>query len=188
MLEKLKSDIRVTYPSTAGNMAVEAVQFLLMAGGLLFHFWKMPSVIGNACFGLLALMWGVSYVRFRRDAGIGLVKCCSLQLITCGLLGAGLVSLFNQCLTKGAYQAGLILLVLLTVVVGIHVYCFREKRTAWVVTFLMFPYCVLCVDFFLITGFLSAILLMIAFFSGTLVFEHQKMEDEEYFGNSGGRF
>ncbi len=92
-----------------------------------------------------------------------------------------------QCLPKAAYQAGLILLVLMAVVTGMDIFCYQEKRTAYAVTFLLFPYCVLCADFFLVTGFLSAILLMVAFFSGTLVLEHQKMEDDEYFGNSGGR-
>lgn len=187
MLEKLKSDVRVAYPSTAGNMVLEAVQFLFMAVGLILHFWPIPSVYENVYFGLLALLWGASYLRFRRDAGIGLVKSCSLQLIACGLLGAGLVSLFNQCLPKGTYQAGLILLLLLAVMAGINFLCYCEKRTVYAVTFLVFPYCILCADFFLVTGFLSVILLMVAFFSGTLVFEHQKMEDDEYFGNSGGR-
>lgn len=187
MLDKLKSDIRIAYPPTAANVVLEAVQFLFMAEGLAFHFWTMPAVIENAYLGLLALLWGVSYLRFRKDAGIGLVRCCSLQLIACGLLGTGLISLFNQCLLKGAYQAGLILLVLLAALAGMDILCFREKRTAYAVTFLVFPYCILCTDFFLITGFLSVILLMVAFFSGTLIFDRPKMEDDEYFGNSGGR-
>ena len=185
MLEKVKSDIRVSYPLSVGNRVMEIFMLLFMVGGLLFNLHWLPSLFNNIFFGMLAVLWVIQYVRFRNNTGVGFVKCCSLQLIVCGLLGAGLASLFNQFLPGGVFQAILIVLVLLAVMAGLNLLCYQEKRTAYYVTFLVYPYCILASDFFLITGFLSVILLMVAFFNGTLAFEHQKMDDDEYFGNSG---
>jgi len=185
MLEKMKSNVRVTYPPTVGNMVMRGVQLLFMAGGLFFGLRLTPAVYENVFFCLLAILWGINYIRFRKNTGIGLVKCCSMQLIVCGLLGAALSSFFNQMLPESVWSGSLITLVLLAVTAGINFLCFQEKRTVYEVAFLVFPYCILCADFFLVTGFLSAILLMVAFFSGTLAFEHQRMDDDEYFGNSG---
>ena len=185
MLEKMKSNVRVTYVSSAGNKVMEVLMMLFMAGGLFFNLQLLPPDFGNVFFVLLAILWGIQYIRFRKDTGAGLVKCCSLQLIVCGLLGAALASLSNQFLAKSVFQASLIALVLLVVTAGISFLCYQEKKTVYYITFLVFPYCILSSDFFLITGFVSAILLMVAFFSGTLVFERQRMDDDEYFGNSG---
>lgn len=184
MLEKFRSEVRVTYSSTMGNVILEVLMVLFTVGSLLFHLQLLSLTATVVFFVLLGVMWLLSYIRFRKNAQIGLVKCCSLQLIICGLLGAAFYALCAWFLPAGAYRSSLIILLLLAVTAGLNVLCYRERRTVLYVTFLLLPYCILSADLFLVTGFLSAMLLMIALFNGTLLFEHERMGDDEYFGNS----
>lgn len=180
----MKSEIRITYPATYGNRIMEILLLLLMAGSLFFNLQIAPRTFAMVFWIIFGIVWGINFVRFQKNIGIGFVKCCSLQLIVCGLLGAIIVSLINQFVLESIFLSDIITIILMLAMLGINILCYQEKRTVYYITFLLFPYCFLSAEFFLLAGFLSTILLLIAFFSGTLMFEHQKMDDDEYFGNS----
>lgn len=184
MMQKLKSEVRLTYPSSAGNLVVEILLPLFMVAGLFFNTQLAPRNTCVVFWVIFGLLWGINLLRFYRNTRVGIVKCCSLQFIICGLLGALLVFLWNQYLPHSIYQSNVITGILLVVMTACNFYCYQEKQTVYYITFLIFPYCILSADFILITGFLSAILLLMAFFNGSLVFTNERMDDDEYFGNT----
>lgn len=184
MMQKIKSEVRLTYPSSAGNLVMEILLLLFMVAGLFFNIQVAPRNICVVFWVIFGLLWVINLLRFYRNTGVGVVKCCSLQLIICGLLGAVLVVLWNQYLPRSIYQADVIAVILLAIVVGCNFYCYEEKQTVYYITFLIFPYCILSADVILVTGFLSAVLLLMAFFNGSLVFTNERMDDDEYFGNT----
>ncbi len=182
-MQKIKSDVRLTYPSSTGNLVMEILLLLFMVAGLFFNIPLAPRNICMFFWAIFGLLWGINLLRFYKNTGVGIVKCCSLQLIISGLLGAMLVFLWNQYLPNSIYQSDVITMLLLAIMVGCNFYCYQEKQTVYYITFLIFPYCILSADFILITGFLSAMLLLMAFFNGSLVFTNERMDDDEYFGN-----
>lgn len=88
MMQKLKSEVRLTYPSSAGNLVVEILLPLFMVAGLFFNTQLAPRNTCVVFWVIFGLLWGINLLRFYRNTGVGIVKCCSLQLIICGLLGA----------------------------------------------------------------------------------------------------
>lgn len=183
IMQKIKSDVRITYPSSAGNLVMEILLLLFMAAGLFFNIQLVSRNIRMIFWVIFGLLWGINVLRFYKNTGVGVVKCCSLQLILCGLLGAMLIFFWNQYLPYSIYQSDIITVILLAVMVGCNFYCYQEKQTVYYTTFLIYPYCVLSADFILITGFFSTILLLMAFINGSLVFTNARMDDDEYFGN-----
>lgn len=133
----------------------------------------------------LVIVWIVQCGRFYKETKMGFIKCCSLQLIIIGLFGSCLMALVNEFFVMNLFTKDMALFVL--VLIGAVITWLRHKDiyTCAFLTFLLYMYCLLSVNLFLVVGFLSASLLLMAAFNGTLIFENQRMEDSEYFGNSG---
>ena len=133
----------------------------------------------------LVIVWIVQCGRFYKETKMGFIKCCSLQLIIIGLFGSCLMALANEFFVMNLYTKNLVLFVLVMISAVITVLRHRDRYTSAFLVFLLYLYCLLSVNLFLVVGFLSASLLLMAAFNGTLIFENQRMEDNEYFGNSG---
>lgn len=169
---------------TGGNAVWEVILFGVFICGILSEYLMDYPIAYYGICGGIALVWVATYIRFRRHSQIGFVKCCSFQLIVCGLLGAALMAIVNQFFVKNAFVYNVLTLVLLGIMVGINHLRHEGTHTVYYLTFLLFPYCLLSVNLFLVTSFLSAFLLLLGLFTGTLFFENQRLEEDEYFGNS----
>ncbi len=183
MMQKIKSDVRLTYPSSTGNLVMEIFLLLFMMAGLFFNLPLIPRNICMYFWVIFGVLWAINFLRFYKNTGAGIVKCCSLQMIICGLLGALMIFLWNKYFPPSIYQSGIISVILLAIMVGCNFYRYEEKQTVYYTTFLIFPYCILSADFMSITGFISAMMLLIAFYNGIQDFANQRMDDDECFGN-----
>lgn len=183
-MKNIKSNIHLSYPSNFRNRLIEVLLFLLLMCSFLVNHLNMLLEIQYVFYIILGIIWVGCFIRFRKNTKTSFIKSCSLQLMLCGILGAIMVAVANQYFPVTAFRADTIIILLLFVMILINSVRYQDRRTIYHMTFLLFPYCLLSVRFFLITGFLSTILLLIGFFNGTLIFENQRMEDEDYFGNS----
>lgn len=183
-MSKRKSEIVWEETFSGGNAVWEVMLFLIFIAGIVTnHLTQFPVLYSGLCGGI-GLAWVISYILFRKHSQIGFVKCCSLQLILCGLAGAVLISVVNQFFSITVIAKDIITVMLVMVMAIINYLRHDGKHTVYYLTFLLFPYCLLTANLFLVTGFLSAILLLIGLFNGTLIFENQRLEDDEYFGNT----
>ena len=184
-MKKFQSSITMSHPEKPVYKVFDilAVCFVIISL-LVSHLITNPKWFFVGYIPLIVL-WAVQCLRFYRETKIGFIKCCSLQLIIVGLLGAGLMAAVNQFFSVNLIAKDVVLIALLLVSAVITWFRHQDKYTSAFLLSLLYLYCILSVNLFLVTGFLSAILLLIATFNGTLIFENQRMEDNEYFGNSG---
>lgn len=187
-MNEKNTPLSLTYAKRTGNYLFEGLAILAMLGAVLANVLlqgatapKGPlQILFYASVALAVLTWVVNYILFVKDTNMHLIKDCSLQLILCGLLGTVLAASLKDALSLNT----LTIVVILTVVMLIcNIIMYRDAHSIFWITFLQLPYAVLSAGFFLVTGFISAFLLILVFFNGHLL-SKDDADDYEYFGNS----